>query len=161
MIIVSDCSPVSNLILIGELDILRKLFSEVIIPPEVHHEIIALSELGFNLSEYVAASWIRVQKPADPMEVSKLLSVVDLGEAEAIVLGTELHADYLLIDERLGTAEANKRNLKTLGLMGVLVKAKQQQVILEVKPYLLRLRQEGFWVSENLIRQILNSVGEF
>jgi predicted nucleic acid-binding protein len=133
MIIVSDCSPISNLILIGELDILRKLFSEVIVPPEVHHEILALSELGFNLGEYSASSWIRVERPVDPLQVSKLLSVVDQGEAEAIVLATELHADYLLIDERLGAAEANKRNLKTVGLMGVLVKAKQQHIISEAR----------------------------
>ncbi|MEP7128770.1 MAG: DUF3368 domain-containing protein [Chitinophagales bacterium] len=160
MIIVSDCSPLSNLILIDELDILRKLFSEVIVPPKVHHEILALSKLGINLSEYTASSWIRIEKPVDPSEVSKLLSVVDQGEAEAIVLATELHADYLLIDERIGTAEANKRNLRTVGLMGVLVKAKQQHIISEVKPYLLRLNQEGFWLSEKLIQQILNSVSE-
>jgi len=39
MIIVSDTSPVSNLILIQRLDTLQKLFSEIIVPPAVDAEV--------------------------------------------------------------------------------------------------------------------------
>ena len=44
MIVVSDTSPVSNLILLKRLDILQKLFTEIIIPPAVDAEICALAE---------------------------------------------------------------------------------------------------------------------
>lgn len=36
MIVVSDTSPISNLILINQLEILERLFQEVIVPPFVH-----------------------------------------------------------------------------------------------------------------------------
>ena len=52
MIIVSDTSPISDLILIGETDLLRKVFNQVVIPPIVQNEIMALSNLGYDLSEY-------------------------------------------------------------------------------------------------------------
>lgn len=46
MIIISDTSPVSNLILIQRLDILQKLFTEIIIPTAVDTEIRALKQFG-------------------------------------------------------------------------------------------------------------------
>jgi len=52
MIVVSDTSPVSNLILIRRLIILRELFAEVIVPPAVDAEVRALKNFGKDLSEY-------------------------------------------------------------------------------------------------------------
>ena len=59
MIIVSDTSPVSNLILIGRINILRELFDEIIIPPAVNFEILALEQFGKDLSKYRNADWIK------------------------------------------------------------------------------------------------------
>jgi predicted nucleic acid-binding protein len=39
MIIVSDTSPINYLVLIGEIEILRKLAGQVIIPQSVYHEL--------------------------------------------------------------------------------------------------------------------------
>ena len=39
MLIISDTSPITNLIRIGELDLLEKLFSEIIIPEKVFLEL--------------------------------------------------------------------------------------------------------------------------
>ena len=60
MIIVSDTSPVSNLILIRRLDILQKLFSEIIVPPAVDAEIRALRQFSIDLSEYENDEWIKI-----------------------------------------------------------------------------------------------------
>lgn len=65
MIIVSDTSPVSNLILIERLEILEKLFAEIIIPPAVHSEILALKKFGKNLESYEAAEWIKIIVPSN------------------------------------------------------------------------------------------------
>lgn len=46
MIVVSDTSPISNLILIERLDILHRLFGKIIVPPAVHLEVRALKTLG-------------------------------------------------------------------------------------------------------------------
>lgn len=50
MIIISDISPVSNLILIERLDILQKLFTEIIIPTAVVSGSLSLKQFGRNLS---------------------------------------------------------------------------------------------------------------
>lgn len=160
MIIVSDTSPVANLILIGELLLLQKLFTEVVIPPAVDKEILALQSLNVDISVYKNSKWIKIIKPASRENVDKLIGKLDIGEAEAIVLAEELDADYLLIDERLGTGEANKRMIKTLGLLAVLIMAKQRSFINEIKPLITTLKQQGFWMSDKLIAKVLDAAGE-
>ena len=52
MLVVSDTSPVANLILIDQLDWLRQMFGEVVIPPAVHREVEAMAEFGGDLGKY-------------------------------------------------------------------------------------------------------------
>ena len=51
MIIVSDTSPISNLLVIGQLNILVQVFGEIIIPPKVYEEIKKLEDFGFDVHE--------------------------------------------------------------------------------------------------------------
>jgi len=55
MVIISDTSPISNLIQIDKLEILEKLFKKIIISPYVDIEIKKLSKFGFNLNKYINA----------------------------------------------------------------------------------------------------------
>ncbi len=72
MIIVSDTSPVSNLILIERLDILQKNFTEITIPPAVDAEVRALKQFGKDLSEYETAEWISIISPKNLQKVRTL-----------------------------------------------------------------------------------------
>ena len=56
MIIISDTSPISNLLRINQLAILQKLYDTVIIPPVVHQEISALEELGVDITPIQSAN---------------------------------------------------------------------------------------------------------
>jgi len=90
-----------------------------------------------------------------------LLSQIDPGEAEAIVLALELSADMLLIDERLGRRVAKDFQLPVTGSLGLLRDAKTQGFIPAVKPYLDKLINNGaFRVSQRLYAEVLQSVGE-
>lgn len=161
MIVVSDTSPVSNLILIQRLGILQKMFTEIIVPPAVDDEIRALKQFGTNLSEYENANWIKVIEPIDRQKVQTLQMNLDDGEAQAIALALEINCDLLLMDERIGTKIARQEGLQTIGLVGVLVKAKEERIILKVDEILDELRvKAGFWLSENLRNQILRELGE-
>jgi hypothetical protein len=161
MIVVSDTSPVSNLILIQRFGILQKMFAEIIVPPAVDAEIRTLKQFGTNLSEYENADWIKIIKPIDGQKVQTLQKNLDDGEAQAIALALEINCDLLLMDERIGTKIARQEGLQTIGLVGVLVKAKEERIILKVGEILEELRvKAGFWLSENLRNQILRELDE-
>jgi len=61
MIVVSDTSPVSNLFIIGRLELLHLLFGDVIIPSEVHHELLRLGKSGLDVSVFQNSEWIKIQ----------------------------------------------------------------------------------------------------
>lgn len=161
MIIVSDTSPISNLLLIGRLDILRDLYRSVVVPESVDSEVRLLKGLGKDVSEYENAAWIEVLTPKDEAKTNFFKTILDPGEAEAIALALELKCDFLLIDERIGTKVAKENGLKTLGLVGVLVKAKEEKLIPNVRPILDELRSvAGFWLTDRFVARILSQVGE-
>jgi uncharacterized protein len=161
MIIVSDTSPISNLLRIGQLPILQKLYGTVIIPQVVYQEIAALETLGVDTTLIQSADWINVQAARDQALVEELSLELDLGEAEAIALAIEIKADRLLIDERIGRGVAQRYGVKITGLLGVLVAAKKNNLILGLKPILDQLIfQAKFRVHPDLYRQILQDVDE-
>ena len=161
MIIVSDTSPVSNLILIERLDILQSLFTEIIVPPAVDAEIRALKQFGKDLSEYENAEWIKVSAPTNLQKVKTLQFKLDEGEAQAIALALEINCDLLLMDERIGTNIARQEGLQTVGLVGVLIKAKEVDIIKEVRKILDELKNiAGFWLDAKLEKKILEQLGE-
>ena len=162
MIIVSDTSPIANLIQIGALNLLHQLFGRVIIPPTVEREILALKKFGVDLTAFENSSWIEIISPIDIPLLNQIKNDLDEGESEAIVVAKELHADYILIDERLGTKKAQEIGLQTVGLLGVLIKAKNENHIEKVKPILDALIDNaGFWIGLKLYNSVLSSVGEF
>lgn len=161
MIIVSDTSPISNLIIIDQLLILKALYGQLIIPESVSQEVQALDTFGIDVSFVSKADWITVQSASDRSLVAKLAFEVDSGEAEAIALAIELNADRLLIDERIGREVAQRYGLRITGLLGALVSAKQNGLISELKPIVDQLiRQAKFRVHADLYSQILQDVNE-
>jgi uncharacterized protein len=94
MIVVSDTSPLTALLTVGEEHLLPRLFTEVVIPEAVQVELLR--------NHARLPDWLRVAHVQNPAQVGEYSKIVDAGEAEAIELARELHADRLLIDERKG-----------------------------------------------------------
>jgi len=86
---------------------------------------------------------------------------LDAGEAEALALAEELHADLILVDELAGREVARQCGFTVLGTLGILVRAKQQKMCPAVEPLLDRLQDElNFFVSSRLRHAILWQAGE-
>ncbi len=164
MIVVSNTSPITNLAAIGQLDLLRQLYTCVIIPTAVYNEMVKANKLVPGAIEVQTLPWIQSQAIMDFDRVTEILESqenIDLGEAEAIVLTLELNADLLLMDERRGRTLATGYGLNVTGLLGVLLQAKRNGLISTVKPLLDRLiEQADFRVSSQLYTTILEYAGE-
>lgn len=153
MLIVSDSSPITNLIQIDLRDILKTLYGEIIIPRQVYWE---LGNYENQQKELDSRPWIKVKKVTDSKEVQVLMKTLDSGEAEAIVLSQELKADVLLMDEKKGRLIAQKMGLKVVGLIGILVHAKRTGHIKALEPVLNDLIEKAnFYVHPSLLKKIL------
>jgi hypothetical protein len=86
---------------------------------------------------------------------------LDRGEAESISLALELKADLLLLDEKEGRRAAQRLGLRTLGVVGLLLEAKETGGIEHIRPHLDALRQiAGFYLSESLYQATLDAASE-
>jgi hypothetical protein len=142
------------------LHVLPDLFGEVLIPPAVVREL-EIPRPRFRPLSVVEWDFLHVRTPREDATVEELLAILELGEAEAIALASEVHADALLIDEAAGRAEARRRGLLPIGALGILVRAKRRGHIDSIRPLLDRLPAElGFFISPAVRREILAQAGE-
>jgi hypothetical protein len=156
--VVSNTTPIISLLKIDKLHVLKELYGVIYLPLEVFNEI----EAGKNKDFYVDLSkfeWIKIQKIKNKKSLSYFLDL-DKGEAEAIVLATEIGADLIILDETLGRFHAKHAGLKVTGTLGILLKAKQLGFVSELKSLLLELRIKGIWLSDRLIEEMLKLANE-
>ncbi len=158
MIVVSDTSVITNLWKVNQLQLLPLVFNTVFIPLAVQSELFRIPAQREDLE---AEPWLITQSPTDKLAIHQLLIHLDAGESEAIVLATELNADYLLIDETTGRTIAQQKGLRISGTLGVLIKAKHQRVVESVKPIMDDLIQEArFFIHQRLYDEVLKLTGE-
>jgi predicted nucleic acid-binding protein len=119
MLEVTDTSPLHYLILIGQVELLPRLYKHVIIPHAVMGELLHLSTpSAVRVWARAMPSWCEVKQPRQliPRELFRL----GAGEREAIVLVEELRADIPLMDDDAGRKAARQRALPITGTFGVL-----------------------------------------
>ncbi|QHV01626.1 DUF3368 domain-containing protein [Synechocystis sp. CACIAM 05] len=158
MIVVSDTSAMANLAVVDHLWLLQAIYKSVIIPEAVASEIAVATNPQISL--ILQLDWIKIRLLSAPSyELAEQLQKergLDAGEAHAIALALDLQADDLLMDERLGRREATRLGLSIVGILGVLLVAKQINLIPQVKPVIDDLiNQAGFRVSSKLYERIL------
>ena len=160
MRVVADTSPLIALERIGHLDLLKHLYRILWVPPAVRRELLeGYRQLGWP-NPLQDAAWIRVSRR--PLHVSSQLLRVQLGagESEALALAMQSPSSLLLIDEAAARTVAQAIGLRYTGTLGVLLKAKANGLIPEIRPLLDRLIQRTFHVSEPLYRETLALAGE-
>jgi len=161
VIVVCNTSPISNLAVIGRLDLLRSLYGEIFIPKAVAMEVSKIADSYPQAAAVPNLEWITINYVSDRVLVQNLTNDLDLGESEAIALGLQLGCDLLLIDEQLGRNVAIAKGLRISGLLGVLIRAKTKNFIPLVKPVVDELiLKAGFRVGKTLYNHILELAGE-
>lgn len=102
--IVSNTTPIISLLKLNRLELLQKLYEQINIPTAVYEEIEAGKTKGYY-KDLSKIAWINITDIQDKQAVKYFLDL-DAGEAEAIVLATEIKADLILLDEKLGRFHA-------------------------------------------------------
>jgi predicted nucleic acid-binding protein len=161
MIVVSNTTPLIGLASIRRFDLLQKLFGELYIAQAVYDEaVIAGHEAGGAKQEVQTATWIKTIRVKDQFAAQLLLSDLDRGEAETIVLAYELKADWVLMDEKRGRRKLSELGFRKIGTAGLLLMAKQGGLLPVIRPDLEELRQRGFSLSLDIINIILTQANE-
>lgn len=153
MIVVADTSPINYLLLINQIDLLPRLFQQIIIPDVVRDEMLD-PDAPPILQEWIAnpPSWLTIQ-PVPVLDTT--LHSLDPGEQAAITLTQTLSADLLIIDERLGRQIAEERGIAIIGTLGILDDAANQGLI-NLAEAIAQLQQTNFRVSRRIIQALLN-----
>jgi hypothetical protein len=105
MIVIADATPLHYLILIHQDDLLPQLFDRVFVPPAVFDEL-QHANTPESVRHWMShpPSWLKVEPLRSAPDPS--LNYLDPGEREAIALAEEIHADQLLVRDRLSCRSA-------------------------------------------------------
>lgn len=154
MQIVSNTSPLIILKKSGAIQILGKLFDEVIITSKIREELYRKEKEFFEKARFV-----KVVEGNNQNLVNALSVIVDEGEAEAIALALEGRLP-LLIDDLKGRKLSESLGMKYIGTLGLLKIAKNKGIIDEIRPIIEKFLEDGYYLDTGLIEKFLEKSGE-
>ncbi len=153
-IVISNTSPIFYLNRLGYLELMGQLYGEIVIPYGVLEELEEGGKSGEDVPAINKYKWIKVRRISVPSHI-KIIPDLGKGEAEALSLALEEKQHLLIIDDELARKIAKLQSLKFTGTVGILLKAKKEGLINEVKPVLNQLKDVGFFLKKELIADIL------
>ena len=160
MIVVSDTTPLISLLKINRLDLLKKLFGDVLIPQAVFDELTDDERFRLEADQIREKKFIVVKPVNNPKSTNILKRATGLnqGESEAIVLTDELEADLLLIDEAKGRNISAQMGLRIMGTIGILMAAYEEDELSsdEVRECIAGLQHAGRHIGQKHYQMLLS-----
>ena len=161
MVVVSDTSALINLCRVSAEGLLLELFREVWIPPRVADEFTHLAATRPRFQGLTIPDWVRHSAAIQISAEVQACPDLNSGEAEALSLALAMEADSVLIDEAAGRLAALRLGIPFIGIAGILLRAKDHDLIAAVQPWLGRLRIEaGFFLKPQFEAEVLRLAGE-
>ena len=155
--VVVNTTPLIALAEIGELHLLKDLYSEIYIPHAVFEEI--KSEPAYTEVRN-ASVWIK-QVSVDSEDNREMLSSrLHSGEVEVIQYARESKADLVILDDQLARRTAKYLGLTITGTLGVIIKAKEKGYVSSVKSIMDKLIQNGLYVDPKIQVEVLKLSNE-
>lgn len=158
MLVVSDAGPLHYLILLGHVELLNRLYGDVVIPSGVAAELTHPSApepvrafVSF-LPPWISVRSVNLKYPD--------LAILGQGEREAIELTLSLatQAQFLLCDDGQARKVAKNRGIRVLGTLGVLRDAALAGH-LEIEEALHRLgTKTNFRGARSLYAQVIDEI---
>jgi predicted nucleic acid-binding protein len=151
--VVADTGPLHYLVLIGQIEILPRLFGGVSIPTIVRDEL-DQPRTPAPVRAWIAAlpSWLTVLPT--PADADPANTTLDDGERAAIALAVELRAELLLMDDRAGVAAARARGFAVTGTLGLLDRAARCDLV-DLDAAFAALKATNFHTRQELLDALL------
>lgn len=85
---------------------------------------------------------------------------MDYGESESVILYKKLNANFLLIDDKKARHIAENFDIKCIGTLGILAKAKEKGFIKELRPIFISFLENDRYYSIKLLNNLLEKYNE-
>ena len=155
--IVSNTTPLSSLLKIGQVGLLERLYGRVAIPTEVADELDQAGSVHQGWRDQAGFVHIEATALGDPV-LQLLMAEVDPGEAAAIALAVCSASDLLIIDDMEGRRLAQRLGLSITGTVGVVLAAAERNLIDDAFAMLELLRTHGgLWLTDSFLDSLRSS----
>jgi predicted nucleic acid-binding protein len=152
-VVVADTSPILYLHLIGEIELLPALFSQIHLPAAVYNELChPAAPQAVRAWALAKSGWLSVASAVgfpDPETAS-----LDDGERAAIALAEFLSADLVLMDDRKGVRISLRKGFEVIGTLGVLDLAARRGLI-DLAEVFERLKATNFRYRPQMLEEML------
>ena len=159
MKVVCDASALIALSRIDALNLLEQQVPQLIIPDAVYEEL-TRGKRKSGAKQIIQAKWIQRNAVKDRTSIKQMDQRLHAGESEVIALAKEIGADFVILDDAYARKVAEAAGLKVVGLLAILLNAKENGIIEQVRPLLDALRHNGFFIEEDLYALLLHRAGE-
>jgi predicted nucleic acid-binding protein len=155
ILVVADTSPIHYLVQIGLIDVLARVFDQVVIPQAVLRELLSHSTPA-EVRQWAATlpAWASVRTAAgiQPLKLGE-------GETEAIALAKDLRAFAILLDDSEARRIAHQQGLAVTGTIGILEHAAALN-LLDLPDAIARIKRTTFYASDALLQTALDRDAE-
>jgi uncharacterized protein len=158
--VVADSSPLVILTKLGCFDLLNKLFRRLDISAEVYHEVVVAGAGLPGATEVANAKWVEVrnlQNQADLLAAQQNYAL-GVGELSTILLGKELHANAVLLDDYKARKLATAESLQVRGSVGLLETLYLRGYLTDLRATFRQLLTDSY-IDQRLLDRRLRALG--
>ncbi|MFW6282154.1 MAG: DUF3368 domain-containing protein [bacterium] len=152
-IVIFNSSPLINLSKIKSLDLIEKIYGQVIIPEAVNEEVVISGKNKENVEKIVKLiekEILKVVKVKNRSLVKSFQMNLDYGESEVLALAIDMDASLIIIDEKEARQVADTYNLNKTGFIGILIKAEKLGLIDSAIDLIDLAIEKGFRINKKL-----------
>lgn len=157
--IIVNSTPLIVLSNINQLELLQKLYNDIYIPQAVYDEVTEKDDSACN--QIKNSNWIHICKIKNESEKRMYQAKLHDGEVEVMILAKEDPQNTtVIIDDNTAKKTAKFLGLKVTGTLGIILKAKRQNLISSVTTIMDQLIQNGFYITPEIYDLVKNEAGE-
>lgn len=157
--LVVNASPLIFLDACGQMELLRRDNTRVVVPAAVVREVTRAPRSRGDRGPVTLPGWVHVAADAP---VPESVGHWDLGPGESAVLAMALATPgtAVVLDDLAARRCPRALGLATLGTLGLVLAAKREGRIASARTMLAEMRAAGMWLSDPVTERALALVGE-